>query len=202
VVYLRPDEVVVFDRVTTIKDSYPKQLRWNFAVAPTVSGDSFVEAVGNSKLFGQSYSAVPLTTALVPVTLGKKTFDQVITQNASPTASVRYVTVFQIAPSTTSVPTASQHVLSGDGRLEGVEIGGQVVLFGRDGDVDLSTPSSYTISGSGPVSQLVTNLQAGGVYQVTADGQVVATVTASAQGTINFTASPNGTQTIQLAKTG
>src|SRR5262249_36148363 len=54
VVYLRPDYVVVHDRVTTRKADYVKQLRWHFLNAPTVHGNAFVETSGNSKLFGQT----------------------------------------------------------------------------------------------------------------------------------------------------
>jgi hypothetical protein len=198
VVYLRPDYVVVYDRVTTTKDTYTKQLRWTFTNTPTVSGNSFVETVGSSKLFGQTFSTVPLTTVETPTVVGNATVQQVITQNASTTGSVRYVTAFQIAPSSTATMVSSKQILSTDSRMEGVQMGDQVVLFGRNGDVDLTTPVSYQISGSGAVQQLLTNLKAGQTYRVLANGVPVTTVTASSQGTISFSTTPSGTQTIQV----
>src|SRR5262249_16012468 len=94
----------------------------------------------------------------------------------------------------------AQHLLSSDQRLEGAQIGDRVVLFGRDGDVDLATPVSYQVTGNGLVQQLVTNLEPGVVYQVQADGAPLPTVTASAQGTIVFATSGSGTQTITICK--
>jgi hypothetical protein len=198
VVYMRPDLIVVYDRVTTIKDSYAKQLRWHFLNAPTVSGNSFVETTGSSKLFGQTYSTLPLTTTEAPVSIGGTTVQEIITQNATTSASVRYVTGFQVAPSTTSSMVSSQHVLSADQRMEGMQMGNNVVLFGRNGDVDLTAPVSYQFTGSGADQHLLTNLAPGKNYQVTIGGVVVATVTASSQGTITFSTSVTGVQTVTV----
>jgi hypothetical protein len=97
---------------------------------------------------------------------------------------------------------STQHILSTDSRMEGVEMGNPVVLFGRNGDVDLTTPVSYQISGNGPVQQLLTNLSPGARYQVTAGGGIVTTVTADSQGTISLSTAPSGNQTIQVQLQG
>src|SRR5205823_4292432 len=86
VVYVRPDLVFVYDRVTTIKDTYTKKLQWTFLNPPAVSGNAFVETVGNSSLFGQMYSEVPITTSAAAVTIGDATVQVMDTQNTSPTA--------------------------------------------------------------------------------------------------------------------
>jgi PKD repeat protein len=198
VVYLRPDYVVVYDRVTTLKDYYPKQLRWHFLNAPTVSGNSFVETAGSSKLFGQTFSMSSLTTTSALVKVQGATIQQIITQNSTNAQSVRYVTAFQVASSTTTSMVATQQILSTDLRMEGVQMADQVVLFGRNGDVDPATPETYQISGTAPVHHLLTNMQAGRTYQIMANGALVATVTASSQGTLSFTTTPSGTQTITV----
>jgi PKD repeat protein len=197
-VYLRPDYVVVYDRVTTTQASFTKQLRWSFANAPTVSGNSFVEASGSSKLFGETFSTLPLTTTVAPFTDNNTTIEQVITQNATASASVRYVTAFQIAGGSTAAMDPTQHIVSTDGRMEGVMVGNQVVLFEYNGNVDTSTPVTYQITANGATSHRLTNLKAGQSYQVLVNGTVATTVTASSQGTISFTTSPTGAQTITI----
>jgi hypothetical protein len=204
VVYLNPNYVVVFDRVTTIQASFTKKQQWAFLNAPTVSGNSFTETVGSSTLFGQTFSTVPLTTTVTPTNVGGKTVQLLDTQNASPTASVRYVTAFQVAPSTTTQMVSTQQIVSTDSRMQGVQMGNQVVLFGTNGSVDLTTPVTYQISGSGAVQQMLTNLSPGHIYQVQADGTAVTTVTADSAGTISFSTTPSasGTQTIQVTLVG
>src|SRR5262249_34955920 len=162
----------------------------------TVTGNAFVETVGQSRLFGQTFSSVPLTTTVTPVQVGNATVQEVWTQNASPIASVQYVTAFQIAPSTTAAMVSTQQVVSTDGRMQGVQAGNQVVLFGVSGAVSPATPVSYQVSGTGSISNLLVNLQPGQNYQVTANGVVVATLTASSQGTLSFTPPTAGSQTI------
>ena len=122
--------------------------------------------------------------------------------NASPTASVRYVTAFRVASANSSNRVSTQQIVSADGRMQGVSIGNQVVLFGSDGDVDLTTPVSYQTLKSGLVQQLLTNLSPGKRYQVAVGGSVVTTVTASSQGTISFTSSGSGTESIQVQLVG
>jgi PKD repeat protein len=198
VVYLRPDLVIVYDRATTVQASFTKRLQWNFLNTPTVSGNAFVETVGQSRLFGQTFSTVPLTTTVTPVSVGGATVQEVWTQNASPTASVQYVTAFQVASATTAAMVSTQQVVSSDGRMQGVQAGNQVVLFGVHGAVSPTAPVTYQVNGSGSLSHLLVDLQAGQHYQVTANGGLVATLTASAQGTLSFTTTAAGSQTITV----
>ncbi|HEV2984699.1 MAG TPA: PKD domain-containing protein, partial [Vicinamibacterales bacterium] len=201
VVYLRPDFIVVHDRAGTIKDTYAKQLRWHFLDNPTVSGNSFVESVGSSKLFGQTFSSAPLVTTDQQVTVGSAAVYQVVTQNANPTLNVTYTTAFQSTPSTTAAMVATTQVQSTDGRMEGVQMGNQLVLFGTAGPVDPTAGSiTYKITGTAPVTQLLTDLQPGRAYQIKADGALVATLTASSQGTLSFSTTPSslGSQTIVI----
>jgi hypothetical protein len=201
VVYLNPNYVVIYDRVTTIKDYYVKQQRWHFAQAPTVSGNSFVETVGTSRLFGQTFSTVPLTTTLAPVQVGNATVQELITQNASPTASVRYVTAFQVAPSTTAAMDSTSQILSTDSRMEGTQVGNQVVLFGRNGVVDATVPVTYSLAGGSATQNLLADLQAGKVYQIAVNGVNLTTVTASAKGLVSFS-TPAAGGTVVVTKIG
>jgi hypothetical protein len=187
IVYLRPDFVIVHDRAGTVKDSYTKKAQWNFLVNPTVSGNTWSESVGSSKLFGAAFSSQPISTAVTPVTYGGKTVYTLSTANSNPTLGVQYTTAFQTAPSSTSSMVGTTRVASADGRMEGVQMGDYVVMFGTDGTVDLAAGSiTYNFSGTDAVKHLLTDLSPGAVYQVKVDGGVLGTFTASDQGTITF----------------
>lgn len=187
VVYLRPDFFVVHDRATTTKDYYLKQLQWHFLSTPTVSGNSWIAASGSSKLFGHSFSTQPLATTVQSVTAGNATVSQVSTKNASATAKVRYTTAIQSATSATTSMVTTEQVVSTDGRMEGVKMGNQVVLFGTDGVVDPASIVSYDITGSGQVEHLLTDMVAGRAYQLRVNGALIGSVQASNQGILSFT---------------
>jgi hypothetical protein len=203
VVYLRPNYVIVYDRATSTKAKYTKQLRWHFANAPVLNGDSFVETVGSSKLFGHTFSTVPLKTTVAKVAPDPsnpdQTISEVITRNPDWANSVRYVTALQLAPSSTSTMDATKQVLSSDGQMQGVQVGNQVVLFGRNGDVSTAKPVSYKITAAASVQHLLTNLAAGQKYQVTVNGAAQGTMTASSQGTLSFNTTTAGTLSVTVA---
>ena len=198
VVYLRPDFVIVHDLVGTVKDYFAKELRWNFLNAPVVSGNSFVESVGSSKLFAATFSSQQLTTTSTPVSENNNTIYQISTQNTNPIKDVRYTTAFQSAPSTTSAMIGTTSVTSSDGRMEGVRMGNQLVLFGTDGLVDLSSGSlSYNVAGTEALTNLLVDLSPGAAYQIIVDGNFVGTKTASDQGTISFS-TPAGATNVSV----
>ena len=201
VVFLRPDYILVYDHVTTTQPEYDKQVRWNFNNAPVVTGNSFVETVGGSKLFAQTFSTNPLNTSssLIQLQVPAGNHYRVITQNTDTSASVSFLTVFQTAAASTLSMDATTHVVSADGRMEGAQIGNQLVLFGHNGGiVDLTTPITYSLAGDGSIENLLTNLEAGQTYQIVADGQSPTSVTASSEGTLRFT-TPAGARSIQVS---
>jgi hypothetical protein len=200
VVYLRPNLFLVYDHVTTIKDTYTKELQWNFLNPPTVSGNSFVETVGNSNLYGQMYSQVPIATTVSTVNIANVDIQEMDTENTNPTATVNYVTTFQATALATTKPTFNQHIVSADQQLEGAQLGNNVVLFGVNGTADMTAPISYLFSGSATtgIKHLVTSLPAGQKLNVMLNGQLLTTATVSAQGTISFATTGKGKETITL----
>jgi hypothetical protein len=94
---------------------------------------------------------------------------------------------------------ATQQVTSTDGRMEGVQMANQVVLFGTDGAVSPASGITYNATGSASLSHLLTDLQPGRAYQVTVNGSSVGTLTASSQGTLSFTTTTTGALTIQVS---
>jgi hypothetical protein len=200
VVYLRPDFIIVHDRATTIKNEYPKQLQWHFLNAPTVTGNSWVAAAGSSKLFGATFSSQPITTTTQPVTVHNKTVHRVATNNAAPSASVRYTTALQTATSGVTSMVSTQQVVSTDGRVEGVQMGDEVVLFGRDGLVNPAGGAiTYTATGSATLNHFLTDLQPGRAYQLEVNGAPAGSVTATDQGTLSFRTTATGTVTVKLS---
>jgi hypothetical protein len=200
VVYLRPGLILVYDRVATTSASYPKQLRWNFPNAPVVAGDAFTETVGSSVLFGQTFSSVALATTVSAVNIENDvTVQRLITQPAGQVQSVRFVTAFQVGDAK-ATRLSSQRLVSTDNRMEGVQAGNDVVLFGRDGAVDPATAVTYRVNASGTVHHFLVDLKAGQSYQITDNGAVAANLKASAQGTLSFDTTGTGQQTIVVGK--
>ena len=150
-------------------------------------------------LFGQTYSLSPLTSAVTtpPLSLGTATIQEITTQNTSATPSVRYVTAFQAAPIGTPSMDATSHIVSTDQRMEGIQIWNQVVLFGRNGDVDLTTPVDYQ-AGSGTVTHYVVNLKANQAYQVSVNGSAPISLTASANGVLSFNSNSGGAASVDI----
>jgi len=185
------DYIVVYDRATTAQPQFTKQLQWNFTATPTVSGDAWAVTVGSSKLFGQTYSDAAITTTARTVTVEGAAIQELTTNNAAPAASVRYVTAMQVAPSAAVVMDASTHVESSDGKLEGVQIGSYVVLFGRNGAVaggvgnySVNAPSGQTLT------HYLSDLAPGVTYTLAGADQ--STATANPQGVLSFTSAGTG----------
>jgi hypothetical protein len=202
VVYLRPDLIIVHDRVATKKASYPKLLQWHFLNPPTVSGSTWIEANGSSKLFGATFSSVALTTTLsgaVKVGDTNTTVARIRTTFAATTQTGSFLTVLESAPSSSGSMVASQRIASTDGMMEGVQAGNAVVMFASTGALTSTGSFSYVVSGSAPLSHIVTDLMPDRSYRIVADGNQIATKTSSSDGVIAFDSVPSGSQTITVA---
>jgi hypothetical protein len=192
VFYVRDaDYVVVYDRAATTRPEYLKQIRWHFLNTANVSLDqaacSWSAAVGPSKLFGRTFSGIPIAAALATVTVNRTPFKQLTTGAAGPASSLRYVTALQVAPSSSNAMDSSIRVASADGKVEGVRVGSHVVLFGRDGAVAGATAYTLTAAAAGQVlTHHVTDLAPGQAYALT--GADRPSAVASPQGVLTFTA--------------
>src|SRR4029077_9086004 len=105
----------------------------------------------------------------------------------------------ETAPSSVTSMVSTLRVLSTNGAMEGVQEGSDLVLFGVNGPIN-ATSISYSVSGSGSVYNLLTDLQPNQAYKISANGVVLTTLTASAQGTISFT-TPAGTTSVTVTTT-
>lgn len=204
VVYQRPDYLVVHDRASTRTATDPKELRWHFLNSPALNtgNNSWVATAGGSRLFGHTFSRSPLTTsgAAVECPVGSGTMvNRVTTRNASNSSNVTYVTALQTAPASQASMTSTMPIVSTDQRMEGVQIGNCVVLFGADASLDSFTGAiTYSVTGSSPLTHHVTDLPANLSCQVLANGNPIGTFLTSAQGTLAFTNPVSGTQVITI----
>lgn len=195
-VFIRPGYLIVHDRVTTKKPEYHKHLQWPTLAPPVVTGNSWIAQTGGSKLFAQSFSGVPITTAADDQVANGVTLHRAVTQNASPAASLRVTTAFQVAPATVAAMDICMAVSSMDGRMEGVLIGGFLVLFGHLGPVDPTTPIRYSFAAAGPTSHVLVDLVPGRKYNLS--GAASGTVTATAAGVVALRAAGSGAQTVTI----
>jgi len=205
VVYLRPDYIVVHDRAITKSTNDLKQLRWHFQfslMSFNASSNSWVATNGTSKLFGHTFSRSALVTTNGSVNCpdyGSDIVYRVSTQNAVKATNVTYVTALQSAPSTTNNMVNTTPIYSTDNRMEGVQMGNNVVMFGSDTVLSPFTGTiTYTVNGSGPIVHFLTDLQPNHAFNVTAGATALGTINSSAQGTLSFTNAASGSQTITI----
>jgi hypothetical protein len=201
VVYERPDYIFVHDRVVTKAANDPKQLRWHFLNNPTINAasNSWVETNGASKLFAHTFSPSALTTTTGPTNCNGSIVYRVTTVNSSNATNVNYLTALQSATSTTASMLSTAAIYSTDNRMEGLQMGTNVVMFGASSALNPFTGTiSYTVTGSSPVTHLVTDLQPNRAFQISAGGVSIGTITSSAQGTLAFTNTVSGSQVITL----
>lgn len=220
VFYLRAvDYVIVYDRTTTTQPQYLKELRWHFTAKPVLAGGSWTVLANpppappsrfprpgsqkpTSKLFGHTFSDASLKTAVEEVQVGDGKLWQVTTKNEAPTCSVRYVTAMQVASSAVATMDTATHVVSGDGKLEGVQMGpstgsGYVVLFGKKGAVSGGISYQVTVAPGQTLTHYLTDVAPGTMYTLTGANQ--GSATADAQGVVTFTTTGTGSaQTVGL----
>jgi hypothetical protein len=187
VVYFRPDRLIVYDRVSTLEAAYPRQQRWHFLSEPTREGTAFTAASGQSKLFGQTFSAAALKTEAKMVKVGGATVAQLIIQDATVAKSTRYVTAFQTAPATQERMAPVERLASADGYAEGARVGDCLALFARDGHTRAPATFAYRVQSEAPLRHLLADLRPGKQYRVTVDGRELPAATATASGTLFFT---------------
>jgi hypothetical protein len=204
VVYLRPDTIIVHDRAATKRSTSPKRLQWHFLRAPVIAGNSWIESIGSSKLFGQTYSDDPsklIGTVVETVTNNGKTVFRAGTQLLTPATSVNFTSVLQSAPSSTMTMASTNQVVTVQNTMAGAQWGNQLVLFAISAtNIAAGQPISYHATDNGqPVMHLLVDLTPGTHYTVRVDrGQIsTSSVVVSTNGTVNFTTVGAGVITLQ-----
>ncbi len=96
----------------------------------------------------------------------------------------------QTASSSTIAMDASTHVTSADGQLDGVQIGNDVVLFGRNGLVSGTISYSFRAALGQIVTQYISDTIPGKTYALTGADQT--TAIADSHGVLRFTSKGTG----------
>ncbi|MDY0282294.1 MAG: hypothetical protein RBR35_17235 [Salinivirgaceae bacterium] len=171
--------IVVFDRIQASDASYTKELRFHLhkQSTNTNTGGVIQSAVGSSRVFikpifpasgmltldtSDMASALPRVRITPPAGLTDWTPLTVISTGSSSAS----------APATTTIDTAS---------MLGVETGGKVAMFSKDG----TERDAVAYSTSATADSLLVDMEPG-VYTVTKDGIAVGDFTASSQGVLSF----------------
>lgn len=138
VVYLRPNFVIVYDRVSTVKDIFVKQQRWHsIGLATKQSDGSWMVTQGGSKLFRRTFSSLPIVENAAMTTTSPTVGEQWISP-VSATVSIRFLTVLEATPSSQTAMDAVTFATAAG--TDSVTIGGHTYNFASTGAVN------YTVS--------------------------------------------------------
>ncbi len=138
VVYLRPNVVVVYDRVETTRPDFYKRPQWHFlpAAKTSIAGEFFTVELGGSKLWGETLSLDFITTSLETVLNsgqnGAVPVQQLRVNITQPAAKARFLTVFQVGE-TGGQFAIPDHDADDSETLESVTLAGWKVEFSREG---------------------------------------------------------------------
>ncbi len=198
-VYLRPDTLVVYDRVAPQPASktpdVPYDWRLHFPVKPTISGNRTSAAAGGAgiSVVTVAGSAPRIVEDSDLVEGGSKAWRLTLT---SPTPVGRFLNVVQAAAGAPPTPVVEPIAPAAGAAVAGVVLGsGEVVVFSAAARGEpAATPFSFTVPGTGKRTFVFANLR--GSYDVTLTRAGETTTvqvaagsrkTASAAGVLSFT---------------
>ena len=210
--YLRASNTfVVYDQVqakpsSNPRGAYKKHIRWHLPNRPTITGKSARLDYGQSRLFIDTLLPANASLAVVdewknpdpcdgsvagcvPFGANAATFRIEVSDPQNP-LFIPFLTVLQPGSNSSTAPSTSQ-ISSLDGKMIGVAISQNIVLFNnQSGQVPAPiTSTSYNFNGSGSASHTLMGFVPGALYSVVLMNGVVR-VDQSASG--NKTASPAG----------
>jgi hypothetical protein len=200
VLWLKPDQIFIYDRAETTSSSSFKNWNIDLQVAPTISGNlATMNSTAGQKLFVTSL--LPGTSSLTTSALyiGHEPGAPVtylLVDTASTAASVRMLHTVEGKDSGTA--TASTLVRSSAGtHFDGAGIGTTLVMFKK---TLTDSFSSVIYSASGATTQYVTGLTPNTSYAIAGTGTPASAVTDSA-GLLTFAAAGTGNITIGTGST-
>ena len=205
--FIRPQMVIIHDKVKTTNVNVKKIFNCNFATAPTISNGIYTMSKGNSKLFFKPLGPSGVAPVIASIH-GKNTNFRNCRITVSGQSSNSFLNVFETVPSTTGSMTPVNYIDATN--MEGLEIAGQdtwVALFAKTDsviDVDLL---SYSFTKTGAHSHIVADLNKNYEYEVTVQTGASRPLdkqkfTSSAQGVLFFTFSATQAGTVSIAKLG
>jgi len=207
IVYLRPNQFVVYDRTTEGASTYDQYLAWHFPANPTVgtapAGEKRLDVNYNSAYAGAMTVVLPTnatttTVAMYPTSNPTKVW-QVQVRPPNTNVSQQWLTVFDLSTSSSAVAVASPVTVT-QGNVVGVLLtasAGNSVVISNSGaaGTTISGSIAYTIPNA-TTNHVITELPANTSYSVSvvvSGGNKTITVspgsgsTSSAHGVLSFT---------------
>ena len=205
--FIRPQLVIIHDKLNTANVKVKKIFNCNFSAVPTLSGGIYTVTKGSSKLFYKPVVPVSATPVLTAIT-GKNANYRNCQITVSGQASNNFLNVFEAVPSTTATMTPLSYINITN--MEGLEIAGSsvwVTLFSKMDTIIDTTPLSYTFTKTGAHNHLVADVKRNYEYEVTVqtgsskplDKQKFIS---SPQGVLFFSFNATATGTVNITKVG
>jgi PKD repeat protein len=202
--FVKPNHIIVFDRVNGRDASLVKRWHLNTLTAPTLGTDTYQATVGNSTLFGKALLPLNPTLTRTPLFLGANNAQSSWrTDLAAPTGQNldHFLNLMEVVPSSQTVPTAVAPIQTARSTLLAGQIGDQVVVF------DDANPPAATVvyqTGASPAREhFVLDLAPSKWYQIleeTTAGALIheQDVQATDQGAVYFITVGTGARRITL----
>lgn len=206
IVYVRPNQFVVFDRTTlsTVTDPY---IAWHLFLTPTQSGSIFDVSGTKAGYIGRMTSLLPANPKIATADpLGDGKVTRITIRSQSPTAQTDFLTVFDAASSAAAAYTASVIPSSSDvtGALLASGSTANIVIFGNSPTLAASSGAVTFTAPTGTASVVVTDLVGSATYDISdseASGhhitvQAGSAHAATANGTLHFSITASGGITV------
>jgi hypothetical protein len=199
-VYLRPNQFVVFDR-TTVSTISDEHLNWNVISTPaSVSATRWDVNNATSGFMGAMTTVLPASAQVTSVNLfGSNRAYRLEVRAPSPASDMRWLTVFDAAASSAAVAAATRLNSSSnvDGALLASSTGNAAVMFGASGPVsgavsfsepaaatrvvvaDLAPNTSYAVSVSVSGGSHSVTIQPGSGFTSSANGTLAVSISAA-----------------------
>ncbi len=208
ILFIRPDYVVIFDRVNCSNAGYSKKSLFHFKDEPTISGDLIIATNGLGKVFIKTI--LPVDYAITKVNENTVSSDlhswrAVVAPTGSRNDDRFLQVLYPSASTSVSMPTTAK-ITSITGDMVGTKIQADgtkpnwIVMFSNA--VEKKTGLNYQVSGSGLAKHIICDLQEQKNYSVKQDGVAVATVVSTSSGVISFQTNLTGSNTLAVVQEG
>jgi hypothetical protein len=207
--FIRPNLVIVHDKLKTPNLNVKKIFNCNFATQPVLTMNGvYAVAKGASKLFYKPVVPSNAELLFTPIT-GRRDVNNVNTKiTVSGQINSTFLNAFEAVPSSTETMTPVQYI--DIQTMEGVESSDGsatwIALFAKTDTVLTTNVITYAFTTSGVHNHIIADVEKGKQYEVTIvnnEGEPESQlVTSSSQGTLHFNFNASSVGTVLINKTG
>jgi len=171
-VFVRPNMLLVHDKVTAKNAAYSKQSLLHFGSAPVVSGDIITGTQGSGRVFVKVL--LPEAASISVVSdgdIGGSSYRAIISPSTSQLHD-SFLNVFEVVDSTKDTMDAMTSITSTTSNMEGVQLSNRyVVMFSSS--LNTITSSIFSVSDSAPITLLLVDLVPNAYYTVSRAGTTI-----------------------------